>query len=86
MGLYGFIRTVLIIVAFYYLFKFIGRVVIPYLLAKGINKMNNRFQQKQHHGQNKNAQEGRVTIQKNKKDEKMTTPDMGEYVDYEEIK
>ncbi|WP_066632096.1 DUF4834 family protein [Labilibacter marinus] len=90
MGLVGFVRTLLFIIAFYYIFKFIGRYVMPYLVAKGLNKMTSRMADQQRKQQNfaeqKKREEGKVTIQATSKKGKKTDADLGDYVDYEEVK
>ena len=85
MGLIGFFRTLLLIVLFYYIFRFIGRVVIPYLLAKGINRMANKYQHKENFTNKRKQEEGKVTIKSTSNNKKKTSPDLGEYVDYEEV-
>jgi type II secretory pathway component PulL len=82
----GFIRVLAIIILVYYIFKFIGRVVLPWFIKHQVNK----FQQRQanayrdyHHEQKR--REGEVTVQYQKKADNSKHRD-GEYVDYEEIK
>ncbi len=82
----GLLRTVLLLVVIYYLFRFIGKLVLPILLSKYVSKMTNpNFKQQQYSETVKND-EGKVTIQKTATHNKMTSSDMGEYVDYEEVK
>jgi len=86
--LVGFLRTVLFILIFYYLFKFIGRYLLPFLLKKGVENM----QKKQHdefnrHSEQQRKREGEVTIKQDQKSKSSTDeskPD-SEYVDFEEI-
>ena len=82
----GLLRTIVIILVFYYLFRFIARLVAPYLLAKGMNKMNDHLKREQSFKAQKKLEEGKVTIQNNRDSEKKISPDLGEYVDYEEVK
>ncbi|MCW3807779.1 DUF4834 family protein [Plebeiibacterium marinum] len=82
----GFLRTVLLIAIFYYLVKFIGRILLPMFIANRVNKMNNPHVKQKQYAEKMKQQEGKVTIQNGKSNKKMTTDDMGEYVDYEEVK
>lgn len=82
----GLLRTILIIIIFYYLFRFVVRLIAPYLLAKGMNKMNDHLKREQNFKTQKRREEGKVTIQNNRDSEKKISPNLGEYVDYEEVK
>ena len=82
----GFLRTLLLLIIFYYIFKFIGKYVMPYLLAKGINRMANQHQRRQNFAEQKKREEGKVTITSTAKNKKKASDDLGEYVDYEEVK
>jgi len=89
MGIAGFFRTLLFIVAFYYLFKFIGRFVLPYVMKKGFEKMQQQQQNGAGSFQEKARQEeGKVTIKRNaqKKNSETVSTNDGEYIDYEEVK
>ena len=87
----GLLKTIFVIILFYYLFKYIGRLLLPVLLKKGVEKMQqNQYRQYNGGGDNnyQNQQEkGKVTIT-NSAQKKRTNPsqDQGEYVDFEEIK
>ncbi len=82
----GILRTIFIILVFYYLVKFLMRIIAPYLLAKGMNKMNDHLKREQSFKTEKKREEGKVTIQNNRDAEKKISPNLGEYVDYEEVK
>lgn len=85
-SLQGFIRTVLIIVAIYYGFKILMRLLAPYLMKKVIQKAESNFKQnyeqqfnnQQAPHQNTNTSSTRVERPRSKKK-------VGEYIDYEEI-
>ncbi len=79
-------RTVLILIIIYYLFRFIGRLVLPVLLSKYVNKMTNPNFQKQQYSGGVKDDEGKVTIKQTAPHKKMTSSDVGEYVDYEDVK
>ncbi len=85
-GLVNLIKTIAIIFAVYYGLKLIGRYVFPWLLKRFINKQQEKFYNQTQSGNSRTErQEGEVKItgapqRSSKKD------DLGEYVDYEEIK
>lgn len=81
MGLVGFFRTILILLAVYYLYKFFTKFLFPLLLKRYVNKVTgNRQQNSQFERRN-----GDVTIKYNNKKDKKVDKDKGEYVDYEEV-
>jgi hypothetical protein len=73
------VKVILIIVLVYYLLKSIGRIVLPFLFNKAIEKIN----QQQGYKQKRN---GDVTIHFEDKKNSNKDKNIGEYVDYEEIK
>ncbi len=81
MGLVGFFRTVLILLAVYYTYKFLTKYVFPLMLKNYINKVS-RKQQRENAFQ---REEGDVTIQYGRKNNKKVDKDKGEYIDYEEV-
>ncbi|SMO61776.1 protein of unknown function [Saccharicrinis carchari] len=82
----GLLKTIFFILVFYYLFRFIARVIVPFLLGRQMNKMNNHYKREQSFKTQKKREEGKVTIQKKHKSPKKVSPDVGEYIDYEEVK
>lgn len=92
--LVGFLRTVLIIILVIYALRLIGRVVVPWLLKRFVNKAQKNFEERmrQQQGfeeQEVKGQEGDIKITKKKGQQKKKPPrsddDMGEYVDFEEV-
>ncbi len=81
----GLLRTILIIAIVYYIIRFLGRVVLPWFLGKQMSKMTGQNYQRRANFNHK-EKEGKVTIQKKQATQKMTSSDMGEYVDFEEVK
>ncbi len=82
----AFIRTLLLIAVFYYIFRFIGKVLVPLFVANRVNKMAGDFQKQQnHYSYQEKRQEGKVTITNAPKHKKMASNDVGEYVNYEEV-
>jgi len=75
----GFIKFILYSLVAYYVFKFLSRIYLGYI----INKFKNNTYQ--HTTNNtKKEQEGEVTIDKMPKG-KSKKNDAGDYIDYEEI-
>lgn len=85
------IRTILIILLFYYGFKFLFKVVAPFLLTRWITKKTQQFQQQNQFADAEKVKEfakqkeGEVKI-KTTKTNKSETDGIGDYVDYEEVK
>ncbi len=59
---------------------------MPYLVSKFVNKMTNPNFSQQQYSERKRDNEGKVTIQKTVNHQKMASTDVGEYVDYEDVK
>lgn len=87
---FGFIRTLFIIVLFYYLFKFAFRLLTPILVNKLAKKaqenfrqqQQNYYQQYQNQNQQNNTQQNKTSQSKQELREKKK---VGEYIDFEEI-
>ncbi len=85
--LVGLLKTIFFLLVFYYLFKIIGQLFMPFLIKRGFAKMQQRQQQAANHYQEKARQEeGKVTVQVNRNKPSGSTGTEGEYVDYEEVK
>ncbi len=85
----GLAKTILFLLTFYYLFKFIGRLALPYVMKKSFEKMQQQQQNRAGSYQKKaKEEEGKVTIKMGTKTKSSssTITDDGEYVDFEEIK
>ena len=61
--LIGLIKTIFFISLFYYIFRFIGRYVLPFFLRGYLNKLNNKFGQQAPSPDGR--KEGEVRIEKN---------------------
>ncbi len=78
----GFIKTIVYIMVFYYLFKFLLRIFGPILLKKAVDNL----QQKMYNDFNKQNQQQNYTQAKTHKNVKPTEKKkVGEYIDYEEV-
>ena len=91
--LVGLIKTLLIILFFYYGFKVVARLLAPFLMRYAAKKMQEKFkdQMGQQGGsgfgqQEKPKKEGEVHVKSKKtSEEKINTQSAGDYVDFEEI-
>lgn len=75
------LRTILIILIAYYLFKLLSRYVLPWLARYFIRKSMSGFENRQNTGPRRN---GEMNAD-HRADRKGALDDIGEYVDYEEI-
>ncbi|MXO05560.1 DUF4834 family protein [Flavobacterium sp. HBTb2-11-1] len=89
----GLFKTIMWVIAFYYIFKFLARIFLPVLVKKAVENASENFQrQQQQYNQGNTYQNHRNT---NNNDEIIIntanaknpreTKKVGEYVDYEEI-
>ena len=79
----GFLRTLLYIFLFYYIFKLIVRIFFPMMINHTFNKMEDRFRQQQA-AQEPQRKAGETVIDKKPKHQS-STKDEGEYIDFEEV-
>ena len=90
----GLIKTLLIILFFYYGFKVLARLLAPFLLRYAAKKIQNKFkdQMGQHMRgsgfghQDNPKKEGEVHVRSKKSSQdKINSDSVGDYVDFEEI-
>lgn len=85
----GFLKTVLIILLGYYLFKILIRMFAPRIFGYAAKKTEEHFQERfgEFTDLNNTQQEqhGDVIIQKKKAQKKGGSQKVGEYIDFEEI-
>ncbi|WP_298757397.1 DUF4834 family protein [uncultured Psychroserpens sp.] len=85
-SLYGFVRTILIILLVYYGLKILTRLFAPYMVRYMSKKMQQKFEgQFQQHQQKQQHKEGETVIDKIPNDKATSNKKVGEYIDYEEI-
>lgn len=86
----GLLRTLAIIVIVYYAIKFTGRYILPLFVGKIIDnvekKMRDQQQQFNNQQQNTTGKVGETIIAKKPSDYKEGNKNIGDYVDYEEVK
>lgn len=85
-GLVSLLRTLLILVAVYFAFRLIFRVLVPYLLKLFIKKQQNKFYQNHNQASHYEHEQktGEVNI-KGKQKKSHNNDQLGDYVDYEEV-
>ena len=92
--LVGLIKTILILLFFYYGFKVLARLLAPFLMRYAAKKIQDKFkdQMGQHMRgsgfgqQNNSKKEGEVHVKSKKSSqEKINSDSVGDYVDFEEI-
>lgn len=82
----GFFRTLVIIIVVLWIFRIIGRYVMPLVMKGLVNKMQQKMQDQMNQQQHPQRNEGDVTVEfESKKKNKSTTSGKGEYVDFEEV-
>jgi len=86
----SFLQTVLIILLVYYGLKIILKFSKPYIMKYIAKKANERFGQSFGNDpfnstSTKKEEEGNITIEKSQANTKTSNPNVGEYVDYEEV-
>ena len=82
---FNFIRTLLIIAIIYYGIRLFTRYVLPLLVDKGIKNMQQKMQEQQRNNNRSGRREGEVTIEQNKNNQRNSSQNQGEYVDFEEV-
>ncbi|MBP8793243.1 MAG: DUF4834 family protein [Lutibacter sp.] len=82
----GFLKTIAIILIVYYVFKFISRYILPIFLKKMVDNVQQKFNEQQQNQQQ--AAKGKVgeTVISKVPNEPKSSKDVGDYVDYEEVK
>lgn len=86
----SFLQTILIILLVYYGLKIIFKFSKPYLIKYITKKASDRFGQTFgndpfNNSSRKKENEGAISIDKSKANTKTSNPEVGEYVDYEEL-
>ena len=83
----GLIRTIAIIVIVYYIFKLISRYILPIFLKKMVENVQQKYnQQQQNQYDNSQGKVGETVIAKKPAEPKGSSNNVGDYVDYEEVK
>lgn len=78
----GLLDTILFIIIFYYVVKFLARLFLPVLAKKVVEKASQQFQQQHENYQN---QQNQYTTQNKTNEKPKEKKIVGDYVDFEEI-
>ncbi len=85
----GILKTILVILLVYYLFKILARWFAPKLFAYAAKRTEKHFREQfenfQTFNQDEQRPEGDVSIDKKPTSNKGTSKDIGEYIDFEEL-
>ena len=82
----GLLKTLAIIVIVYYIFKFIGRYIVPLFLKRMVDNVEKKYGRQQQYSQKEeNAKVGETVIDRKPPKTRESNKDVGDYVDYEEI-
>ena len=85
----AFLKTILIAVLVYYLFKMVVKMFAPKIFGYAARKTEEHFKEKfgefAQQNQDQNERVGDVIIDKNPKKRSSTSEKVGDYIDFEEI-
>lgn len=84
-SLQSFIKTILIIVLVYYLFKFAFKFFGPIILKKAVSKVSENFQKQQHAYQGQQTQQNDFENELKQNKIPKERKKVGEYIDFEEV-
>lgn len=80
----GLLRTIVIIMLVYYVFKIVARYAFPFFIKRFMGKMENRMRNQQDINRQEDINIGETVIDKKPTNE-TSSKNVGEYVDYEEV-
>lgn len=85
----GLIKTIFIIVVVWYTFKLIGKFLMPWLLKKGMAKVQNNMESKFRQAAEQSRPQrpdGNISVDdEGNSSRKINTDNVGEYVEFEEV-
>lgn len=82
----GLFRTIVFMIGFYYLVKFLARIFMPMLMQNMVNKAQENFQKQQaQNAFNQRNYEEQQDFQSAKKENPKSKNQVGDYIDYEEV-
>lgn len=84
----GLLKFLFFAFIFYYAFKFLARLLAPFLMKKVADTIQKKAEQQfgnQQQQQNTGVKEGETIIDKAPNNKSITKDSVGEYVDFEEI-
>lgn len=82
----GLFRTIVFMIGFYYLVKFLARIFMPMLMQNMVNKAQENFQKQQaQNAFNQRNYEEQQDFQSSKRENPKAKNQVGDYIDYEEV-
>lgn len=83
----GFLKTIAILILIYYAFKLIVKYILPLFLVRVVKNVEKKMQnQKEQYNNQSKGKVGETVIDRKPTSQKSTNKNVGEYVDYEEVK
>jgi len=84
----GFLKTIAILIIIYYALKFFSRYIAPIFLKKVMSNVEKKMKEQQQNQSNAEPQGkvGETVIAKKPATPKEGNKDVGDYVDYEDVK
>ena len=84
----GLLRTIAILIIVYYIFKFFSKYIAPIFLKKVIRNVEKKYREQQQNQYNSttDGKVGETVIEKKPSVNNEGNKNVGEYVDYEEVK
>lgn len=88
-GIASVLRTIVIIIVVWYALRIIFRYLGPYLMKKGVEKMQQKAEDQMRgqfgHQQQYSQEEGKITVEKPRGSSGRSAADDGEYIEFEEV-
>ncbi len=84
-GLMNFIRTLLIILLIYYVFKILAKYLFPMFIKHIIHNAEKKYNNNQNNSNNQQIKDGETVIDKAPKQKNRIDNNVGEYTDYEDV-
>ncbi|MBL4939235.1 MAG: DUF4834 domain-containing protein [Lutibacter sp.] len=82
----GLLKTIAIIVIGYYVFKFMGRYIMPLFLKKMVDNVEKKMRdQQENQYKNEQGKVGETIIDKKPQKAKESNKEVGDYIDYEDL-
>lgn len=83
----GLLKTIIYIVGFYYVTKFLARIFMPMLFKQMVNKAQENFsRQQEQFNQQYNTNQSNTSFESSNTKYPKATKQVGDYIDFEEIK
>lgn len=81
----GLLEDIIFFIGFYYLVKFLGRLFLPMIMRKVVNKTQQNFNQQAQNPFNTQNNSDSQSSKKEPRNFNKPTKQVGDYIDYEEV-